>query len=454
MSDLRLTLAPSKDEVVHVTGELVPIEAELVPAVLDTVTVIELVRQWGMGRGNVIRVLAQGGADTVGKNKHGAHLYRHDQAQRAYSFWQSQAQQDKELVPRKVYPERGRTLDPDVAALIFESMPKQTRAAYGKAWAKFVRFCEDTGRTPYPATGEDLANFIGSLVRNPTRNGTMIAPSSLEIASAAVRTYHRLCAAKNGDIDVAPPDSYLAGKAIKAYRQRWLLAGNRPKASKPLNAKEIKKILPYFDLDTIGGVRDKAIFLLGHGHSSRREELCLIDIADVTFTDYGMDVYLAMSKTDQDGRGATTELPFGQHPESCRVHAVKALVALMASRGITKGPLFQPIDLHGKRFAGEPEVDALNWVGSRGDRKNLLTKRLTGYGIEKIVKKYVKKAGLTGRYTPHGLRSGGLSDRADGGADESELIDAGRYKIGSTMPQRYVRRAKGRRSNSLKNVDL
>lgn len=448
--------------------ELVPVTAVVM------VTAADCAQAWGITAQEVMPVLARATPPVVpyGASPDGRHLYVWDDAQRAWAWdaaqraWDAAQRACHEAsqpapatgivgpAPRHLYPERGRRIDPAAMELVFESVPASTRDAYGKMWRKFLRWCEDFGRCPYPCTGEDLLNFVSYLASTPTKANKMMAPSSIEIAMAAVRTYHRLHAARSGDTDVAPPDSVLAGKALKAYRLRWLKAGNRPQASKPLSHREIKQIMPTFDLDTLSGIRNKAVFLLGHGHSSRRSELCALDIGDITFTAYGMDVYLPFSKTDQAGRGAVTPLPFGKYPETCRVQAVKDLITCLGSHGITEGPLIRPIDLGGKRFAGEPGVDASNWACRRGGKHGSYALRITGWGIEKIIAKHVRAAGLTGRYTPHGLRAGGLSDRADEGADSTELADAGRYTPTSTIPQGYVRRSKAARTNSLKKVDL
>lgn len=354
-------------------------------------------------------------------------------------------------VPRRTYAKRDSTLTNSAAQRVFESHPKRTRETYQQRWSRVLAACDDRGWCPYPMTAETLANVLDWIIEQRNADGSWVAPSTLVTTMSAVRTYHRMHALREGDKEVQPPDPYLARRVIKRYREQWTQAGNRPKAADPLTHRELKLIRAVIDFSTIKGVRDWGLFLLGHGHKSRRNELCTLDIGDIRFTDDGMWVNLPYSKTDQEGRGAETFIPRGKHPETCWVTAVHNLVDLMTSRGITSGPLFQPIDLHGNRFAGEPGVDPNTWVG--GERGKF-SRRLTGAGVWRVVKKWVTKAGLSGRISPHSVRAGGMTDHADAGADATELAEAGRYSVGSTVPQRYVRRSKHQRTSRMKNINM
>lgn len=74
--------------------------------------------------------------------------------------------------------------------------------------------------------------------------------------------------------------------------------------------------------DTLGGLRDRALLLLGFAGAFRRSELVGLDVADLTFTSAGLVVRLRRSKTDQEGQGRPVGIPYGAQPDTCPVRAV------------------------------------------------------------------------------------------------------------------------------------
>ena len=55
--------------------------------------------------------------------------------------------------------------------------------------------------------------------------------------------------------------------------------------------------------DTLAGLRNRALLLLGFAGALRRSELVGLDVEDLDFTSAGLVVTLRRSKTDQDGEG-------------------------------------------------------------------------------------------------------------------------------------------------------
>ena len=68
--------------------------------------------------------------------------------------------------------------------------------------------------------------------------------------------------------------------------------------------------------DTLAGLRDRALLLLGFAGALRRSELVGLDVEDLDFTSAGLVVTLRRSKTDQDGGGRRVGVPYGSQLET------------------------------------------------------------------------------------------------------------------------------------------
>jgi integrase len=66
-------------------------------------------------------------------------------------------------------------------------------------------------------------------------------------------------------------------------------------------------------------LRDRALLLVGFAAALRRSELVALDVADVAFVPEGMILTLRRAKTDQEGQGAETAIPFGSAERTCPV---------------------------------------------------------------------------------------------------------------------------------------
>ena len=68
--------------------------------------------------------------------------------------------------------------------------------------------------------------------------------------------------------------------------------------------------------NTLGGIRDKALLLIGFAGAFRRSELVALNVSNLEITDEGLVVHIPRSKTDQLRTGrkigfhsATVQLP-------------------------------------------------------------------------------------------------------------------------------------------------
>jgi integrase len=137
-------------------------------------------------------------------------------------------------------------------------------------------------------------------------------------------------------------------------------------------------------------VRDRALLLLGFAGGFRRSELIGLNFGDVVLVRQGLEVTLRRSKTDQNGVGRKIGIPHGRG----RWCPVVALEQWHAASSITEGPVFRPVDRHGR-------------VGLN---------RLSGEGVCLVVRERVHAAGIDpGDYSGHSLRAGLATSAAQAG---------------------------------------
>jgi integrase len=175
----------------------------------------------------------------------------------------------------------------------------------------------------------------------------------------------------------------------------------------------------------------------------RRSEVAGLDIGDLTFSDRGLTVTVRISKADQDAVGATVQIKYGTHLETCPVRLAQAWIATLAAREITDGPLLRGIDRHG-RLAGTPNYAGRSHTG-----------RISGQALNDIVRDTAVRAELKGAedYTFHGLRAGGATSASEAGAAPSTVGNHGRWK-GLLMVMHYWRTGDAWRNNALDGVGL
>jgi integrase len=133
--------------------------------------------------------------------------------------------------------------------------------------------------------------------------------------------------------------------------------------------------------DRLKDLRDKALLLIGFAGGLRRSELAAIEIVDFEQVREGIILTIRRSKTDQDGVGRKIGIPFGR-----TIHCpVRALEDWLSAARIEAGPVFHPVDRHGR----------------------ISTSRLLGGAVSLIVRERMATAGLdaTG-YSGHSLRAG------------------------------------------------
>ncbi|MFI6510840.1 site-specific integrase [Streptosporangium sp. NPDC050855] len=304
----------------------------------------------------------------------------------------------------------------EAARLIAAAPAANTTRAYARIWAGYLSWCAATGRTPLPTTGATLASFVAELA------GRGLAPASIDQALACVSSAH-------GKAGLPRPHTTAARDALRAYRRAWsTTAGNTVRKAPPITIDILRSLIDHTPDDTPTGIRDRAALVLGFALMGRRSELTALDCEHLTFPRQGLEVFIPMSKTDQDAAGQSVAIPYGSHLATCPVRSVQAWLAVLHEHGITTGALLRPIDRFG-RIGGAP-----GWAGRGG-------LRLSGVTLNTIVKNAALRAGLADaeRYSAHGLRAGGATTLADANVPTGKIAEQGRWKPTSPTVHGYVR---------------
>lgn len=335
------------------------------------------------------------------------------------------------------YSPAGTDADTTVSSRVLEriaaAVPPSTRRAYAHDWKSFDAWCQAAGRTALPCTAETLAEYSSSLADLGR------APASIMRAMSSIRVAHKL----SGHY---PPDTLAARSVVKAYRNERADSGrpNEQPAS-ALSVRQLKVIAETLDPDVAAGLRDRLVIVLGWAMMARRGELVRLDIGDVTEVEQGLDIIVRRSKADQMAEGRKVAVPYGSDPLTCPVRLMRAWIALLASKGITDGPLFRRIDRHG-RIPGEPGTAMAGRPSGT---------RMSGEAVWLIVRRSTGRAGLGGQgLKAHSLRAGGATGAYLGGADLLSIGRHGGWHDGSSVLTRYIRDVDRWKTNPMHGAGL
>ena len=262
---------------------------------------------------------------------------------------------------------------------------ENTRRAYRAAVARFTEWCYEHRQTALPASPETVAAFLAA------EAGRGLTVNTLRLRHAALRYLHLLAG-------YPPPTASPLVSATFAGIRR---AHRRPLRKKtalvlePLRA--AIKTIP----DTLPGLRDRALILVGFAAALRPSELARLDITALTRHDDGIALYLPWRKNDQEAHGTTVWLPAGQ-TDLC---PVTALEAWLAAAEISDGPLF-------RRLWHLPPPRIRNGARRKPvpDRYRIGTNPIDTDLIALIVKKWTGLAGLDrAAFAGRSLRRGAIS---------------------------------------------
>jgi len=280
---------------------------------------------------------------------------------------------------------------------------ESTLKAYASDLAHFEAWCKKHG---FPAAEPDPA-IVGAYL---AAAGEGYAPATLRRRVAAIA---RAFGMAGHPLDTKHP---AIRETLRGIARRH---GARPRRAAALTAAEIRMICAVCD-QSLPGVRDRALILLGFAGAFRRSELVALDVEHIVWTREGMTILIERSKTDKAGEGAEIAIPSGSSPETCPVTALKAW---LQKAKIASGPLFRKIGKGGRVAA----------------------RRLSADAVRSILLARAKQAGFKSKWqepvSPHSLRAGFVTTAYGNGVPDEEIMRHTRHKSLATM-RSYVRRSK------------
>ncbi len=207
----------------------------------------------------------------------------------------------------------------------------------------------------------------------------------------------------------SPARSELVRSTLRGIRRTH---GQPQRRVRPLTKEDLFSVLATIR-DGTKDARDRALLLVGFAGAFRRSEVVAIDCADVGPVKQGVVVHVHRSKTDQEGAGRKVGIPHGR----TRWCPVTALSDWLARAGVEEGPVFRPVDRHGR----------------------VRDVRLSGEAVSLVVKGRAAAVGLDpDDYSGHSLRAGLATSAAAAGVSSWKI----RQQTGhasDAMLARYIR---------------
>lgn len=237
----------------------------------------------------------------------------------------------------------------------------------------------DLTETPGRAQEAALALIAAGL----RRSLACPAPATLDRRIASWRAFHRM---KNLASPFATP--LVAQARIKA--RSAAARPPAPKSPRPLTRALLEQLLATCD-NSLRGLRDRAILMLGFGSGGRRRsEITALYREDIGIEDFAARglIWVRLLETKTTAKDKAPRLPL-------KGRAARAVMGWIEAAEVSSGPLFRPV--------------------TQADRP--LPRRMAPDAIRVILRHRLKLAGLPEDYaTPHGLRAGFLTQAALDGA--------------------------------------
>jgi integrase len=301
-------------------------------------------------------------------------------------------------VPAPVLPD---VLADKVRDLQEASKADNTRRAYLSDWRSWSAWCEANGHTPLPAHPDTVSAYLAD------KAGT-VKVSTLRRHLATVSKAHQVAGLANPCRETSVRDT------VSGLRRTY---GTAHDEAPGLLADQLGQTVDTLG-DTLSGVRDRALLLVGWCAGLRRSEVAGLTWGDLTPDPDGLVITLRRSKTDQEGAGRLVGVSRQENPARCPV------VALSAWRDAVSKVNPQACE------AGEPVFTQVTKWGKLGGA------HLTGQAVAVIIQRRTKEAGLVTHYRGHSLRKGLVqSAHLAGVSDSAVMATTGHQSV--NMLRRY-----------------
>ena len=276
----------------------------------------------------------------------------------------------------------------------------RTIRAYRTDWLQFCAFCDRHAALALPASAETLALYATELAAKGRK------PSTITRAIAAISQAHK--AAKHP----SPATSTDVARVLSGIKRKL---GTKRNKKAPILVADLRALVKTQPNDTLLGLRNRALFVIGFAGAFRRSELVALDVDDVVFSREGLQVTIKRSKTDQDGAGQTIGLPYGSNPLSCPVRTLRAWLERAC---IDEGAIFRACT-----------------------RKGKLRGRLRDIEVARTLKRAAIAAGLDApQIAGHSLRRGFITAAARAGKNERDIMRQSRHRAPASLRE-YIEEA-------------
>lgn len=276
------------------------------------------------------------------------------------------------------------------------ALSHNTRRAYQGQWNRFAQWCCTMGLPlQMPIDERILLAYLTHLQKEGK------AASTLTQAYAAIREEHRV-----RGVDPVPR---LDGQLFRSWSgaRRKAARARQVDKAKPLTPEELKATVRCCT-GTLGP-RDAAMLLVGWAGALRREEICALNLADISASEQGLTIAIRQSKTDQLGEGHTIGIASAPGEPHCPVAVWEDFLT-------NDHPL------------ADEDGDIAAW-GALPAFPSRTGRRLDPGDVGRILIRRMRQAGLaTKGYSAHSLRAGCITAAAKAGHALEAIQRQSRHK--------------------------
>jgi integrase len=320
-------------------------------------------------------------------------------------------------------------MDEGVRRLQDEARAHSTRKAYDLRRKAFVEWCTAKRLVSCPAEPSTVCRYL-TIRSKPREDGSFLSLSSLEIDRAAISEMHTTRGLQS-------PCKHPEVERLWDGIRREL--GTPQEGKDALSPAEIGRLCDALSTETLVGLRDRAVILVGFAGAFRRSELAALNVADLSFAEDHLRILVRRSKTDKTGKGMEKFI----HAIGGAYCPVAALRRWLEAAAITRGAVFR-------------KVHRLGMVAEDHTREGgkLVPARLTPQTVWRIVTETAARAGLdASRFGAHSLRSGFVTAATDAGIDPKTGMEQTGHKKADTY-FKYVKRRQREKTNLTADLGL
>lgn len=252
-------------------------------------------------------------------------------------------------------------------------------------WRGWTEHCARVGAPPLPVTLGLLRGFLEEKIAAGRKRAT------LERLLSTLAIVHRL-------VGLPSPMESMEFKLMwRGLRREHLTA--RQRQAKGLTMADLETVLGTLNPEEPRDLRDAALLCTAFETMFRRSELVQLDVSSLSVEPDGSGrIFLAHSKTDQEGAGAL---------QYVTPSTVDLLRTWMAKANITDGPIFR----------------------SAAHNRETFDRPLADRDVARIFKARVMAAGLdSDRVSGHSTRVGATQDLIANNYSAAEIMRQGRWK--------------------------